>query len=113
MEIKDFLWQHSQNLGCLIFHFWSGATGQGLETANKQPRWRFHAEFGLVQAAMKEVDKISKSKLAYLILLFLPKLLFFQIWLTDSWLTDSFHHDSFTLQTMQLSWKRILQKSQE
>ena len=79
MEIKDFLWQHSQNLGCLSFHFWSGATGQGLETANKQPRWRFHAEFGLVQAAMKEVDKISKSKLAYLILLFLPKLLFFQI----------------------------------
>ena len=33
---------------------------------DKQPRSRFHAEFGLVQAAMKEVDKISKSN-AYLV----------------------------------------------
>ena len=39
------------------------------------------SEIGLVQAAMKEVDKISKKK--GLILLFLPKLLFFQIWLID------------------------------
>ena len=38
------------------------------------------SEVRLVQAAMKEVDKISKKGL---ILLFLPKLLFFQIWLID------------------------------
>ena len=63
--------------------FFASAMRQGLGTANKQPTivgLDFMSEIGLVQAAMKEVDKISKRN-AYIkiILLFLPKLLFFQI----------------------------------
>ena len=53
------------------------ATRQGLGTGNKQPGPRFHVRIGLVQTAVKEVDKIRKSNFYFYC--FYRKFYFFQI----------------------------------
>ena len=65
--IKHFLPRHSQNLGWLIKIFALLLCGRAWELLTNSLGRDFMSEIGLVQAAMKVVDKISKVMLNFIV----------------------------------------------